>query len=538
VLTGAAALVMAPVLLHPTARVIGWPGDNVQYAYMGGWVADALRSGRSPFIDQRVNPPSGLALATTDFPYVGMVATAPLAWSFGPTFAYNALLFFGLLLSGLCAYLWVRRVTGSLAAGLIAGLAFTLTPYLVTRVHGHTNQVSAYGVPLFFWALDRAVRRPAPHVIDLLLLGGAAFLAGAASQVHALVCLVTAPFYAAATTRPRWLVRHGWEVVIAMAVGAWLSARPYLAELQSGTLAPYPVQAMREWSVDPISFLMPSRLHPLWGALVDRVHPDPLWVEKTLYVGAVPLALAAWALVWPGSPYRRLSVTWSVAALAAAVFALGTDLRISGAPVAARDPVWLPSYYLAQLPLFGLVRVWARFGVVTSLFVALLAGLGAARILRASRWGGAIVLLAGTLLLVDLFPATRETTPLAPRPIDRWLKEQPGEFSVAFLPARSDAANYLALFGSLHHGKTLPGYVHPTHQPEAYRAFAQAAAQFPSPSGIDRLAQLGLRYLILERARFDGRDAASWSSVASALGGPGRLRIITEVDGFVVAAPS
>jgi len=36
-----------PVLASPMQRVVGWAGDNIQYMYMLGWVAKALRTSSS-----------------------------------------------------------------------------------------------------------------------------------------------------------------------------------------------------------------------------------------------------------------------------------------------------------------------------------------------------------------------------------------------------------------------------------------------------------------------------------------------------------
>jgi hypothetical protein len=113
-------VMMYPVLESPTSLLLGWAGDNVAYVYAAGWIAEALRTGASPFVDPRINPPEGLALTATDVPYLGYMVVAPLTWIFGPVFGYNAHLALAHFLSGLCAYLWVHRLTGSRTGGLVA----------------------------------------------------------------------------------------------------------------------------------------------------------------------------------------------------------------------------------------------------------------------------------------------------------------------------------------------------------------------------------------------------------------------------------
>jgi hypothetical protein len=123
---------------------------------------------------------------------------------------------------------------------------------------------------------------------------------------------------------------------------------------------------------------------------------------------------------------------------------------------------------------------------------------------------------------------------LLPRPIDRWLAQQPGDFAVAVLPA--GASNYQAMFGSLFHAKHLPAYNHSDHFPPAFRDFARRAAAFPAPDSVVALRQMGLRYLLLERGAFDGRRSLPWSAVVRALDGSTDLQVAGEVDGVLIVA--
>ncbi len=201
-----------------------------------------------------------------------------------------------------------------------------------------------------------------------------------------------------------------------------------------------------------MNFIVPYHLHPLWGTLVEQLRPETLWVEKTLYVGLVPGVLALVAL----RTFERRFV-WVGTGLFAFILALGTDLHTGNIPLQPDRPIWLPAYYLHQLPIIGLMRVWARFGVVTILFVALLAGVGAAQLTHCSkevsRSGDHTLkhrrslLLAPLIILLvalDLSPIYRTTDriTLAPRPIDIWLAQQPGDFIIGFEPVIDDKINY------------------------------------------------------------------------------------------------
>lgn len=580
-----------PLLAAPRTRIIGAPaGDNVQYVYMTGWAGQALLLGQSPLVDPRLNYPGTLALATTDAPFLSMLLAAPFTWALGPVFAYNLIIVASGWLSGYAAYLWVRSITGSRLGGAVAGLAFMLAPFRVAHSYGHLQLVSTQGLPLFFWALDAAVRGarrdrlylPASAAsaslrsilrsgMPYVALAAATALVGAGAMYYLLIGLVTGAPYALAVLAGRLagepkarldatVARTGAGVALAVGAGALLSALPYLAVWRAGGFVPYSLDELRLRSANPLDFALPSIIHPLWGGWLQTQMPElsAQWIERTLYLGAVPLLLAAVAL-WPGAAHRRYHWPWLLAALLGVLLALGTDLHWNNKPLAAAQPFWLPAAYLAQLPFAGLLRVWTRFAIVPILFVALLAGLGAARLelsikqaelrknagkpsaedtpseARARKPFSQFSILNVTLLallIVDLAPGNIGVGELRPRPVDLWLAEQPGDFAAAFLPQIDDGVNYVAMYGSLFHGKHLPAYNHPAHKSADYDRFRDLADRFPVTA--ETFRRLGLRYLLLHRADYDGARFPDWASVERALAASPTLRAVAEVGGYVV----
>lgn len=270
VLLIAALLMMYPVINSPGATLIGWPGDNVQHVYAVGWIAEALRAGKSPFHDPLINTPDGLFLNATDLPYVGYIAVAPITWLFGPVAGYNLHLYLTHFLSGLCAYLWICRLTGNRIGGLVAGLSFMLAPFRLAHSYGHPNVASTYPLPLFFWTLDAALRTQ-PRWKTLIGLSGATFLLGAASQYYLVIGLFCGAVYAILTLIARRInpLSGIWLTVLAVAVGAGLAAMPYLLAAQGNIYRAYPLEATRVWSASPMNFVVPSHLQSFMGIL-DR----------------------------------------------------------------------------------------------------------------------------------------------------------------------------------------------------------------------------------------------------------------------------
>lgn len=540
---GLALLAMQPVLAQPREQILGDLGDNVHYVYMAGWSAQALLLGASPFVDPRLNYPDGLPLSSNDWPYLSYLLVAPATLALGPVFGYNLAIFFSHLLSGYFTYLWARRLTGSRLAALFAGTAFMLTPFRLLRSLGHANIVTTQMIPIFFWALDHCLSTRAQRERSLWLLGIATALLASSSQYLLMMSLVCGALYAIYALLPdlRFLLLHGWRIAASVLLGTLVGALPSLSVLGANTFTPFAVGRTRMWSADPLNFLLPSSMHPLWGDLVERLRPEPYAGEKTLYVSLVALALAGigfWALLRQADGRQR-ALVWGATALSALVFALGTDLWINNEPLQRNEPFWLPAYYLAQLPGLGMMRVWSRFGIITILFVAMFAAFGLRHLLARERnpWMKRTLatLLLG-LLLLDLLPGRLPASTLVPRSIDHWLAAQEGDFAVAFLPVDKPLINDLAIFGSLFHAKQLPAYMHAAHQPRAYQDFAAIALTFPDQRSLDYFTWRGITYLILDTNAYNGWRAPEWAEVEQGLAQFPELRRVAEVESFVVLA--
>lgn len=530
-----ALAVIAPVLPAPRSSVLGWPGDNLLYVYTVGWMAQAPLSGQSPFIDPNANYPDKLALLANEVPYLSNLVVAPVTLAFGPVLGYNLVVLLSLLLSGYFAYLWALRVSGSRIGGLVAGLAFLLSPYRSTHLYGHLNLIATFGLPLFFWALDVAMCADRRHWLAGLLLAGATFLVGSATQYYLVICLLAGGAYALMLTLPdlKALLQRGWLAALGALCGALASAMPYLQLVDARTFAGYDIETTRMWSAEPLNFLLPHPQHPLWGDAVSRIYSEPLWIEKTLYLGIVALALALVALLgWRAG--RRRILAWGGMLLFSLLLALGTDLHVFGKPLQAEHPIWLPAYYVAHLPFVNLMRVWARFGVITGLFTALLAGVGATVVLRRfARWSAPIAVALCLLVIVDFAPAPVPTTTVPDRAVDRWLAAQPEPIVFGPIPATNAWANHNALIGSLSHNQRFPAFMHQSHMPPAYMAYREAAFRFPDPAAIHDLRHMGLDYLLLERQFLDGKRGPDWPLVEQGLADTG-APIIADMEGVLV----
>jgi len=529
-----AGLAMYPVLGKFNSRIIGPLGDNVQYVYITGRVAEALRSGESIFSDPQLNYPDGLLLAATDVPFLSMLAAVPWTTLFGPVSGYNLIIFLSHFLSGYFAYLWILNLTKSRLAGLIAGLSFLLAPYRIAHSYGHLQLVSTQFLPLFFWALDNVLRFPIPRKRNLVLLALATFAIGFSSQYYLAISLLCGVIYAILTTpRLKYLIFQGWKVAVCVGVGALLSSIPYFqVSLGQQLYNPPPLEEIRLWSNSFLDFIMPPYTHAFWGEAMSLLNPRNDWIEHSAYLGIVPILLALAALIIRNHPNHRRAFTWLGVAIFAFVLALGTDIWVQNNPLQAEDPIWLPAAYLGRLPGLELIRVWGRFSIILSLFVSMLAGVGAAVLRDRFRWNSLLVLLLTGLIVIDILPGNLQSSALYPRAIDAWLAKQPRGYPAAFLQAGTE--NYKTMYGSLYHQMQIPAYNHPVHRPQAYREFQEMSANFPATESIQRLRDYGFHYLILQHRWFKDKTDGGWAEIEEEIIASPDLEIIADEGGFVV----
>lgn len=176
--------------------------------------------------------------------------------------------------------------------------------------------------------------------------------------------------------------------------------------------------ASRQVLVGALTVLLAAHLFATVSVLVTGGFPVPIdgvWAQSRNAGGMLlRTVLLAVALVitlrrpdqpgqdTPGPPWTF----YAVAAGCAAMLALGPEIAVKGLVVSPGPYAWLMEY----VPGFDGLRVPARFVMLVTLFLAVLAGLGASALIgRARRLGAACVIAAGMFMLVESWPGTFQT---------------------------------------------------------------------------------------------------------------------------------
>ena len=528
-------VVMSIVMTYPlilkmgTAALGGGGGDGTYFIWLVRWYQKALFELKiSPFFDPYLNYPQGWNLASTDITPAQVALALPGSLLFGPTWGYNFAMLLSFILSGWGMYLWIRHLTGSNLAGLVAGTIFAFLPFKMAHfIVGHLSLAGTQWFPFYFWGLFDLLRQEKFSWKPVLMVSIAAGLIGLTSPYYVyMTILISGVFllgflifkgYKRFKELVFWKSLMTFGLLAAVLVG--VSMIPYLRYNSQSGLASRSVDYLNRYSASPTDFFIPSMFHFLWGHWID-VHFSPeFFNEATLYIGAVTFALAALACwKWRKTSHPQLLGISLLVALAGFVLALGIQLHWLGQEVTSLPTVlqkifhrtdmpqiYFPAYYLfLYLPFFSKMRVMMRFGLFTLIFFSVMAGLGASVLMDLSsakfrRWIGVGLLV---LVFIDFYPGPlKGFAPTVSRPVDEWLATQPDTGAVAQFPF-SEESDQIQVYNTLFHGKPYLGGYFNANQPEQYLWIRPVMDQFPSADSVALLKQLGVTYVIVDSSQY------------------------------------
>ncbi len=481
----------AAVLGHPDA--LGRPTRDLydHLALLDAW-----------FVTTNVwNWPAGGRLVPPDLQ--GMLLGAPmLALGFSRALAYNA---------GLVVRLWLACVGGwalgrRVGSGLVGGVAFGLSPFLLGEVYtGEAETLSAWPLPIMALLLERGGTR------GWIGAGAVAAFGALGSWYYGVFLTAYLCVWTLVDGR-----RAGRRGLLALLVFVVIVGGPVLAYAR---VLASPDQLFR--GPDMATYLATQP-----RALAGMVSDPAAWLGHNRggathddRLGLTILVLAAfglWDRTWP----RRW--WWGALALGGLALAVGPVLHVGGRPITDLTPYRL----LANLPLFGLMRLPHRWLLVASLGLAVLAARGG----RHLPWVGALL-----VVLESTWFGAASSTPLPPAPVP--VLAGP----VVDLPPRTlgrDDARGLYLLWQREHGAAVPYSLSMSGWSPALAAEPLVQAVAALDSG-DRIAERpveaeqfrqGPFALAVAAQRRDGVDAAASSGALARLRTLGVAEVLLHLD--------
>lgn len=393
--------------------------DGLEDAYQNvwnlWWTVEALSRPTNLWVTDLLFYPDGPNLLFHTLSPGNTLAVAPITALWGPIAGFNALALASFALGGLGMWLLARRYCGP-APALLAGIVYVASPFHIAALvsDGQLQIFSHQWLPWYLHFLLLSIERPAErwrrnafwagvflsltawgdwyYTLFLLIFSALVLLWQLGRQGVAQIRTMVAPL----------LLMAG---VFALSTGPLIVAM--LSEAaRSNYVSILPPDDPARLSADLLAYVVPQRLHPLWGAAPWDWGVD-YGVNRRFYLGLSLLLLALLAL-WK----RPAARPWGLAAGCFLVLSLGPSLRINGQD----SGVPLPYQLIAELPIVSLTRQPDRFNVLVTIALGMLAAYAAAWLLQHWRARPALLIaLLAALILVEYWPAPIVTrTPPVP----------------------------------------------------------------------------------------------------------------------------
>jgi hypothetical protein len=456
-----------------------------------GWIAHTLPTDPAHVFDANIFHPHPRTLAYSDaMLFEGLVA-APLLWAgVNQVLVYNVLFFAGIISSGLGMFVLVRYLTDDIRAALLSAAIFTLAPYRIEHFI-HLELQWTVWMPLTLWALHRAfdsgsIRFGALagfflwlQIISCVYYG--AFL-GVIAGTLAVLLMAARPEAAR-----RALAPLGCGALLAAAL-TLPYALPYIANTRA--LGPRPAAEVAMFSAEWGSYFSAPYQNWLWGWTAWGYTGN----ERHLFPGVTAVILA---LVGLASRPRKLAWIY----LAVTVLAIELSLGLNGA--------FYRSLYDHVFAFRGF-RAPARFAILATCTMSVLAGFGFQYLERSVANVPARKLLLATLLIAIGVESGSSPIALSPQstdvpPVYHFLQTV-GPGAIVEFPMGDYDPTYM--FWSTHHWHPLVnGYS--GYTPADIVETTALMESFPDEASMERLRDLGVRYILIHQAFYSPRAFAS-----------------------------
>jgi hypothetical protein len=487
-----------PLVTEPGTLSRNDNGDAQLNEWILAWVAHQLPRHPLQLFQGNIFYPAKDVLAFSEPLIVPALMVAPALWlGASPVLAINLAMLIGFALTALGTYALVFSWTRDRLAALTAGSLFAFNAHTLTRLP-HVQAMHAYGMPLSLLLADRLIGQPRP--VTAVLLG--ACMAMMAYTSGYFVVFATVMIAVVLIVRISDGIRS--LQVAAMfglaAITAAVLALPLLIPYRRVAIEQHMVRPLAEaglYSATLIGYLAaPGRVHfETWSSGFFANPVDSFFPGAT----AVLLSLAA---IWHAIRRR------DEPARVAMVFAIGfIGLLLSLGP---KTPLyaWL---YTVFPPMQGL-RAAARFGGLFLLAIALLAGIGLARLRQGlnRRWATAAAIAAVFLVNLEALRAPFEYRRWRGIPeIYRLLASEPGKVVLAempFYPPHAVFENAEYVVNSTAHWRPLmngySGYI-----PVTYVDAASLMWYFPDARAFPPMNANGVTHIMVHPHRW-GHDSS------------------------------
>lgn len=317
-------------------------------------------------------------------PYIGAMhgdifyPTAWLRWIMPVDLAITWGMVVHFVLAGWFCYRFACALGLSWGAALVAGVAYELTGIVASQMSpGHDGKLFVSALtPLAFWLLLHTIRQQARWGYGAIALSVALIVLGHYHMAYFL--LIAMGLWALylvfwdperpANGRP-WFVLGGLAAAVVVALGItalqvlpFFEYIPFSPRAEGGPNTGW--QFATSYALPPAELI--GTILPQFNGLIDNYWGSNPIKLHTEYIGFLPCALAA--LAWGDRARRRLVTAFGAGSLLFLLFSFG-----------GHTPFYRPFFEL--LPLLDKIRAMGMVFFLVAFGVAMLAGVGAGRVL-------------------------------------------------------------------------------------------------------------------------------------------------------------
>jgi hypothetical protein len=500
-----AALAVAIVSTWPISARFGTAGrldsgDGRFSVWNVAWVARALATNPADLWNANIFAPHDHALAYSEANLVaGALAVPVWVLTRNPYAAMNSVILSSFVLAAVAMFALVRHLTGHVPSAAVSALLYAFCPFAFSHIP-QVQLLMTFGPPLALLALHRFAGQPSyPRAIAL----------GAALALQSLACGYYGIYGGLAVGlgvvwfgawSGQWRRPAYWSLALLAAGVAAMLVLPFLTPYLDIRKAGFDrsMEEARLFRAGWRAYLAsPLRVHQWLLRLL------PSWRE-VLFPGVLPIVLAATAVLRASRARMLFRPDWQV---------LGFYLLLAGLAMWASfgPDAGLYALLYRAVPFMSLLRAPARFGLLVTLSVVVVGGLGLTSLLRAlAGWRRHGLLLAilcyaaaranvGGLDLVDAPHVSKAY---------QWLAHLPRGI-VAEFPYFTDAADrhrhteYMLM--STHHWQPLVNGYSDYVPADAWTAMPKLAT-FPSRDAWEVLQEKQVRYVVRHWNLYDADE--------------------------------
>jgi len=389
-----------PVAIHITDIVAGGvpnsvfagSGDVYQNLWTLWWVNYAVFTlHASPYATNLLYAPIGANLVTETLSPLSALFSLPFqAVSIG--FAYNIVFFLDFALSGLFMFLLADHIVKNRYAAFIAGIVFAFSPFhLMHAGVGHLNWDGIQFLPLFVLLLIKMIEGKGYRQAIFAGIALAFLIFWGDPEQGIITFMFVVLFLLLYISRGRealakianaaFLKNAGLMFVVALVISS-----PFLVPIANGIVhgaldAANQNNSLKAYMIssNPIlGFLLPSPYNNLFSALsssyysIYTVNPT----ERVAYIGYSVILLVALGILKDQKNKFANIFPWIVITLFFLYLSMGPYIQIGN--YSSPGSLSIPGIYpaLENMPIINLVREPARFDMIVTLGLAVLAAVG------------------------------------------------------------------------------------------------------------------------------------------------------------------